>query len=241
VDDSGHRVDTSILTTSKLIYNEAIKIFYENNVIRFDSESCKAEDIVSPLATDLSLATWVAMRIGLGSEPVSMQDYLAIYSNFLGIATKSFPAIFPSLRACELYAYTDSTPCPAAILFSTANSLQSKLSNEAITFDSVGSFVVTFRKFPQMKLFVQYKAAMERWTAKNHSISDLLTVSEKDLTARIIQLVAVHHPQARTLEDMLIEQYRHVVLPATYTAIAKDSPEYWTLVDAVLCIAQKTG
>lgn len=46
-------VDTSILTTSKVIFNEAIVVFYSKNIIRANPEMCSSKHLVSPLATDL--------------------------------------------------------------------------------------------------------------------------------------------------------------------------------------------
>lgn len=47
--------NTDILSTNKLIYNEATKVFYDLNVISVDIELFKLA-ITSPTATDLSLA-----------------------------------------------------------------------------------------------------------------------------------------------------------------------------------------
>jgi hypothetical protein len=246
VNDPVHRVDTSILTASKLIYNEAIVIFYENNDIRFESGNCKHDDIVSPLATDLSLATRVVMRIGLGCEPVSYDKHFVDVSNAHEITTRSLPAIFPSLRTCRVYAYTDGTSHPAKILFARAKSMRASPRYEAIHFDTVGSLVATFKEVPQGKIFVQSKAAMDRWaqaiqpepilSVPRVPISQTLArLGELKPTARMIQHMSQALPQARVLEDMLIARYKRMVLPDAYPPIARDSHEYWTLVDAIVC------
>jgi hypothetical protein len=63
------RVNTSILTTNKLIYIEAIAVLYARNPLHFDAQMCAHEDIVSPHATDLSLATNVIVKIDDSLDP----------------------------------------------------------------------------------------------------------------------------------------------------------------------------
>lgn len=53
------------MTVSKLIYTEAILVFYENNRISVDIRFCDYKALMSPLATDLSLATQIMTRIDL--------------------------------------------------------------------------------------------------------------------------------------------------------------------------------
>jgi hypothetical protein len=63
VDGSLQRIDTSILTTCKLVYNEAISVFYTSNTIHFEAQLCRRKDITHSRATDLSLATQMVIKI----------------------------------------------------------------------------------------------------------------------------------------------------------------------------------
>jgi hypothetical protein len=55
-------VNTSILTANKSIYPEAVAVFYKHNTIRFDAEMCTFESLISPRATDLSLAKQILVN-----------------------------------------------------------------------------------------------------------------------------------------------------------------------------------
>jgi hypothetical protein len=48
-----HLVNTSILTASKLIYNEAIAVFYKSNIISIDAQFLVYDALESPQTTDL--------------------------------------------------------------------------------------------------------------------------------------------------------------------------------------------
>jgi hypothetical protein len=69
VSDLSDRANTSILTTNKLVYNEAIPVFYKHNTIKVDAAICKPENTATLCATDLSLAAQVTAESELQPMP----------------------------------------------------------------------------------------------------------------------------------------------------------------------------
>ena len=63
MEDTLQSVGTALLTICRLIFKEAVVIFYETNTLYHDADHCEVAKIFSPQATDLSLATKVTMKI----------------------------------------------------------------------------------------------------------------------------------------------------------------------------------
>jgi len=157
--DSLQSVDTALLGTCRLIFKEAI-VFYENNTIYLDAEDCDVAKIVSPRATDLSLATQVTMKI-TGSA----------CHNGIQFVLKGFPAIFPKLRTAKIYIYTDSSDRPVETLFALADYLRGSSTYGNVVFDGVGSFTARSVDQPCINMMVQCKTTWERWAKEEHGLS----------------------------------------------------------------------
>jgi hypothetical protein len=93
------RVNTSILATSKLIYVEAVAVFYKHNTIHFDAQMCTFESLVSPRATDLSLAKQIVIK---------MDDVLEVEGRLARPWICLLPPFQPSFPSCAPAVYTSS-------------------------------------------------------------------------------------------------------------------------------------
>lgn len=65
---SSSPVNKSLLVADKLIYTEAIAVFYDTNTIRFESQLSWLHSIIPPHLTDLSLATHVICKIDMPQQ-----------------------------------------------------------------------------------------------------------------------------------------------------------------------------
>lgn len=231
--NSLHRINTSILSTNKLIYKESIAVFYENNVIHFNAqEDLEEEDIVHSHATDLSLATQVITRADAGWIPAT--------GHFMGVTETCdlvfdvFPRIFPKLRTRTAYLYTDSTPNPLASLFGTAQLLRGAPIFESVSFEAVGALIAIPIEEPGMKVFVQSKGTMERWDFRDpqgHNAAHSLVAEGLYLNSRV---TAKDYQDTIELANMLFTSSRINVVPEGYPDILYDSHEFWTVVDESL-------
>lgn len=132
-EDSLQRVDASILRTCTLVFKETIVIFHENNTIYLDADDCDVASIVSPRATDLSLATQVMMKITSWEDDTKS---LSALDNGLQFVFEWFLAVFHKLRTGEIYIYTDNSGKPGKALFALADQLYRCFSD--IVFEGVG-------------------------------------------------------------------------------------------------------
>ena len=102
-------VNTSILTASKLIYTEAIAVFYKSNIISIDAQFCPYEALESPKTTDLSLATQVVTKVDLSkmSQNSKKGEFVPVEFNAVRVAMVAIPAIFPKLRLSKFFMYVN--------------------------------------------------------------------------------------------------------------------------------------
>ena len=217
-------VDTALLRTSRLIFKEAIVTFYENNTIYLDADHCEAARIVSPQATDLSLARQVMMKISGWDDDTKS---LSAFRNGIQFTLKGFPAIFPKLRTATLHISTDSSEEPVQTLFVFADFLHRSPNHEDVVFDGVGS--VTARSVSQTRInyLVQYKKMIGRWANPGLEFSwppppDMLTRS------------MYPYSQDGHVHPVAIEVFNaacHSYLPGSHPEVADDSFEFWTIVD----------
>lgn len=113
--DQLRHINTSILSTSKLIYAEANGIFYQNNVIYLNAPAMKFKDLANPRATDLSLAKQVITKVSVDMELSLLNGIEA--NDALLFALLGSAAIFPDLRTSTTYIHTDdSPPCEQVVL-----------------------------------------------------------------------------------------------------------------------------
>jgi hypothetical protein len=139
-DDSIQPVNTSILATSKLIYTEAISVFYECNIVNIDAMVCKTENISTLRATDLALAQQVTTESPLDFDPqTGTMSGLGDVARFAG---NEFPEIFPKLESRTVYIYTTAHPTPVSALFNIATIMRLSQNFNTGHFEGVGSVLV---------------------------------------------------------------------------------------------------
>lgn len=229
------RVNTSILTTSKLIYTEAIAVFYERNTILFDDQMCTSKGIVSPLASDLSLATQVIVKIDDSVEP-------EVYDRVCSAAEMcldTIPSIFPKLRTCSVYISMDTNARPLTELVSLCHTLrQYKLFSE-VDFNGVGSLQAFLTRLPCLRLVMQSRWTIDRWAKPEPVPAGHVTMSNVSANSLYhASRVDPHNVYAQVAEVTLDYFKRCVTLPTETNNVTYDGYEFWTLVDACLCAIQ---
>ena len=97
------------MTASKLIYTEAIAVFYKSNIITVDAKFCPYDALESPKATDLSLATQVVTKVDLSkmSQNSNKGEFGPVEFNAIRVAMVAIPAIFPKLRLSKFFMYVN--------------------------------------------------------------------------------------------------------------------------------------
>lgn len=134
-------ISTGIRSTSKLIYSEAIKVFYEQNVIIVDIDLLKLPKITSPAASDLSLATRIIISSNEASHAAKWLPYEKIKVSSLLPRARS---IFPPVR--NLVLNVEGTRFPANNLFDMAEDchrLRRYGKLQRAEFEGIGCFVAT--------------------------------------------------------------------------------------------------
>ena len=237
-------VNTSILTTSKLIYTEAIAVLYERNIISIHAGFCDYKALKSPLATDLSLATQIVSKIDMLDDQDAAKTAESIgpfLSNALLVATMGLPAIFPNSHSSNVYVYVSSR-----IIFDIAAMLRSLPGCRTLSFDGVGSMVASIHHYPYLNFIVQCEAIMERWATKteDHSTRPLhpIQFTAIQFTANSLYRASRADPVgifAIYARKLFLASRTHVsILPANYGAIEQDNHEFWTLIDICLDLTQ---
>lgn len=220
-------INTSILSTNKLIYTEAVKVFYENNVIQFDVLDSERRSSVRLRETDLSLATRVITKVGLFGKQAFVQSEML--GHVMIFILKWMPLVCPGLRAGTVYIYTDIEG-----LFNIAHRMRDVPSLQAVSFEGVGRVAASVKGSPCRKVFVLCKEAIERWEAKRLSHSFL----PNRISARGYYDRSREGSEGR---DEILEVARDLfdtlnvnIVPPDYPVIADDSHEFWTVVDEIL-------
>jgi hypothetical protein len=155
-------VNTSILTASKLIYTEAIAVFYKSNIISIDAQFCPYEALESPKTTDLSLATQVVTKVDLSkmSQNSKKGEFGPVEFNAVRVAMVAIPAIFPKLRSSKFFMYVDTK-----FLFHLAAMMRTNPVYRDTSFDGVGSVAAFSNSNRKLKIVVQCRETMESWAA----------------------------------------------------------------------------
>lgn len=229
-------VNTSILTANKLIYTEAIAVFYKHNTIHFDAEFCASEDIVSPLATDLSLAKRIIVKMNDSVDPT--------VSGRIGSAVKmsglTIPAIFPNMRTCSVYISVDTELDPSALLISLCCCWRGDDMFSEVYSNGVGSVHAVMRDSPGLKLVLQSRWTMDRW--KNP-----VPISPDSLTLRNVSATSLYQASRANPQNIFGKRAKFVFdlfktllleLPELEN-VEPDGYEFWTGVDAFLCAVQQ--
>lgn len=98
--ESPSMVRTSILSTSKLIYSEAMKVFYNLNIIKVHIDFLKMPSVTTPTGSDLSLAEHLHIAFTIP------QDFGHCYSSPLpGRETRSTLRRYSSKRTLIFQRY----------------------------------------------------------------------------------------------------------------------------------------
>jgi len=158
---SSRRIDTAILLANKLVFTEAIEVFYNMNTIHVEEELCQLAKSHT-VQTDLSLAKHVmvtthARKKGEGS-PNSRASNLTSLTAFTGLS-----AVSPKICTATIYVVVDEAENPTIMLFDCKSTFDNMPSFDNCKFDGVGSLVALVHGDPKFKLVVQYKAMMQHW------------------------------------------------------------------------------
>ena len=229
-----HRVNTSILTTSKLIYTEAIPVFYKHNIINIDASLCK--NVSTLHTTDLSLATQVTVESVLEIDPKDgSMDGLGEISRY---AIGPFWLIFPKLKTVTVYVNTDAHPTPVSALFAIIARLKSAPGFSGVKFDGVGSAVASSicpSKNTKFCAVVQCRTTVARW-ANEKVISD----DDDDVMAMSMRVIHDHCKAnsppgtVASIARSFFNRTHDIFVPIDYPTIEPNSYEFWTVADECL-------
>jgi len=238
------RVNTSILTANKLIYIEAIAVFYEHNTILFDAELCARIDVVSARATDLSLAKHVVVKMDDALDP-DVDIRVGIASTAFEASTPTVPAIFPNLRTCSVYISADTDPRPGLQLTSMYFSLRRSPLFSAVYFDRVGSVSAVLARQPNFKWIVQSTWTIDRWAKDTEPITagrfDYRTDSASSLYRRSRTGNEILSRLNALKAQLIFNRLRKFLKLPAPKDIDPNCHELWTSVDAYLCVVQEWG
>ena len=224
------RVNTSILTASKLIYVEAVAVFYKHNTIHFDPQLGTFGSLVSPGATDLSLARNVVVKLDEALDP----EMDVRFGEAMDLSITTIPAIFPKLRTCSVYVDTDTEIMPlTSLIVMYYNLRRSDLCND-VRFDSVGSFHACFTSRPWSKLIMQSRRTIDCWTKTAEIPAATLNFREVSASSLYKGSRAdsqnIYGKAARDLFNL----YKRLVKLPELEGVMQDGYEYWTSVEACL-------
>lgn len=226
------RVNTSILTANKLIYTEAIAVFYKHNTIRFDAELCASEDIVSPLATDLSLARHIVMEADDALDP-------EVYARFGKVFDLSIPAIFPKVRTCSVNVSADTSETPSSFLIGMHRALQRQDMFDRVSFNGIGSVTAVIESTPCIKIVIQSRWTIDRWKKPVTPFSAVASALE-DLSASALYKFSRVPSQFDFAQKArgVFNTYKALTHFPEIEDVEQDGWEFWTAVDACLCYFQ---
>jgi hypothetical protein len=225
------------LTASKLIYTEAIAVFYKSNTVSIDAQFCAYEALESPKTTDLSLATQVVTKVDLSkmSQNSRNGEFGAIEFNAIRIATVAIPSICPNLRSSKFFLYVNRNFLLHLAVMMRANPVYSETS-----FDGVGSIAACSTRNRKFKIVIQCRETMESWAAPTGDISPHV-LHPLLVTAGSLYRHSRGDPQgfqAQYARTMFSAASRTGV-PEGYGVIDYDSYEFWTVVDNALSAYQR--
>lgn len=229
VSDLSDRANTSILTTNKLVYNEAIPVFYKHNTIKVDAAICKPENTATLRATDLSLAAQVTAESELRTN--ATDGKIATLGDVAHFAVGEFATIFPKLKTVTIYLYTDALPTPVTALFAMAAAVRSTRRFGAVKFEGVGSVIAGPIQPPgraKLSMVMQCKASVDRWA--NDEV-----VTDKDSVLSMSMRFVHDHPREkrpRTVDPIaqqFFDRLHDSIVPGDYGSIDTGGYEFWTV------------
>lgn len=229
--DSFNRVNTSILTASKLIYQEAIAVFYKYNTITIDNAICKPENVERIRRTELALARQVITVSDLKFD-AQTGTVVGGLGSVAGFAMEHFSNIFPKLKAATLYVYTDTHPSLVKALFGLKTCLRTLPNAAPVKFEGVGTVVAFPEHVPKCKVVLQCKTSVDRW-ANGKISSDSCYVSS--MTMRWLHDSYERDPNGAVdpIAEMFLNRLGSTVTGSGYPPIEKGDYEFWTVADEV--------
>lgn len=230
-------VNTSILTTCRLVYQEAIAVFYKHNILSIDAQFCDHEALESPQITDLSLATQIVTKLDLSksADNINNGNFGPIESNVIRFAMLVVPSIFPNLHSSKTFVHVDTRT-----LFDMATMMRTAHVFGETCFDGVGSVTACSRSSQDLKFVVRGRETMESWAVPTDDIPPGI-LHPLLLTARSLYQSSQRDPQgthaqyARSLSSAI----RSISVPEGYGAIDYNSHEFWTVLDQGLSTYQR--
>jgi len=228
------RVNTSILTASKPVYVEAVAVFYKLNTIHFDAQMCTFESLVSPRATDLSLVTQVVVKIDDSVGP----EIGVRLGSAMAMSTATIPAIVPNLRTCSAYISVDTEPYPSMILAILGSSLRHVDSFSKVYFNGVGSVHVVLKDSPCVELVLQSRCTIDRWASPGPIPTGGLTLT--NVSATSLYQASRGDPQNVYMQHAkyVFNIFKYLLGPLGTEKLDLDGYDFWTCVDAGLCMSQ---
>lgn len=236
-------VNTSILTASKLIYTEAIDVFYKRNIISIDLYFCDLAALESPRTTDLSLAEQVIVKIDMrrGHTDTTTGRKISrsqVMRDAIKIATVGLPAIFSNLISTEIYINID-----AMHIFKMAGLILRSQNCDAVLFEGIGNLAASWSDHPDLKFLVQDKSTMERWATQPTDVPPppIGRVRTFEISADLMYRAWLADPQGvyATYARQIFDGLCDVIVPKVFRAVGQDSYEFWTVVDGCLSFYQR--
>lgn len=227
---SSNSVNTAILTTSRLIYQEAIAVFYKHNTITIDTAICGLEKIERLRRTDVALARQVITVSDL--KFAAQTGIVGGLGDVARFAMTQFPNMFPKLKAVTVYVYTDSHPSPVKALFGLTTCLRTLPNAAPVKFEGVGSVVAFPEHAPKCKVVLQCKTSVDRWANGKISSRSCCVLS---MTMRWLHDSYEGDPNGAVdqIAEMFFNRLGNTVLGSGYPPIEKGGYEFWTVADEV--------
>ena len=236
-----NRVNTSVLTASKLIYKEAITVFYRHNTITIDATVCKPENIAKLRATDLSLATRATVKSGVQIDPEDRS--ILDLGPVVPFAHASFSKLFPKLKSTTVHVYTDAHPTPVTALLAIAAAARSSPIFASARFSGVGT-VLAYPNYPpdgvQLTCVIQCKMTADRW-AKGKLDHGLDDIDIMDMSMRTVHETwngQGNSSGTNPIAYRFFSLMRAYIMPLGHPPFDMDSYEFWTVADVGLRLAQ---
>lgn len=244
-ESSRHPVNTAILVANKLVYSEAISVFYDNNTIHFEPQLCWAKDLTPLRTSELSLAKHLVVKIDSSMRTMgsTLGDLDANSGLAFVAARKCIPEVFTRLRSGIVYLPMTRNPNAMLSLFHMRLYLRNSSRVESYAFDGVGSMIATIRSHAALQMRVQCKPMMEHCAKcaadpvpEDSTLREYMLRGEK-MSANVLRRFEMANPghyYARTLLDSLSPFINHERLAVFFDQLDHDSHEFWTIVEQAL-------
>ena len=161
---SGKLVDTAMLVANKVIYNEAVQVFYDMNTICIEPQLASLRNFSTLRTTDLSLANHAICRLQASGFTFSLKEDMAgIFNHTQFIAFRFVPVTFSRVRKFTVYIYPSSLANPVWSLYHTHGALSKIDGVSHCSFANVGSVVASFDSRPELEIIAQCEAMARHW------------------------------------------------------------------------------